>query len=322
MVDESTRVAIVSNGFADGPAQALRDFLVGYGATVTTVFHPLVAEAGKRHEIARYREGGLVGGRTVTLPLGPPASFAFDSLVPWRMPEVDTWFGFNSLATTRGLRARGRGRARRVVHWCVDFVPDRFGRRSPVTTLYDTLDRRCCRRADLRIELSATARDARAARHRLTPAAAAPVEVVPMGAWVDRTPKVPEDAWRSRRVVFLGHLVERQGVRMLLDAMDVLQARSTPVTATVIGGGPLESELRAAAGSRGLSEQVEFLGFVEDHREVERVLAEASVAVAPYEPGADNFTRFADPGEAQGVSRGRSADPAHGRPTQRPRAGC
>ena len=37
-------VAIVSNGFADGPAQALRDYLVAHGAEVTTIFHPLTPD--------------------------------------------------------------------------------------------------------------------------------------------------------------------------------------------------------------------------------------------------------------------------------------
>src|SRR5207237_4712206 len=45
--------AIVSNGFADGPAQALRDYLVARGAHVVTVFHPLTPEQGTRHHIAR-----------------------------------------------------------------------------------------------------------------------------------------------------------------------------------------------------------------------------------------------------------------------------
>jgi glycosyltransferase involved in cell wall biosynthesis len=36
---------------------------------------------------------------------------------------------------------------------------------------------------------------------------------------------------------------------------------------------------------------------VEDHRVVEAALADASVAVAPYQPRSDNFTRYADPGK-------------------------
>src|SRR5205085_7506685 len=34
-----------------------------------------------------------------------------------------------------------------------------------------------------------------------------------------------------------------------------------------------------------------------DHRDVERLLARCSVAVAPYAPSTDSFTRYADPGK-------------------------
>ena len=40
-----------------------------------------------------------------------------------------------------------------------------------------------------------------------------------------------------------------------------------------------------------------FRGFVADHREVERLLATGSVAVAPYVPSEATFTRWADPGK-------------------------
>src|SRR5262249_30980455 len=43
--------AIASNGFAEGPAQALRDYLVSRGARVVTIFHPLTPEQGRRHVI-------------------------------------------------------------------------------------------------------------------------------------------------------------------------------------------------------------------------------------------------------------------------------
>ncbi|HYZ90807.1 MAG TPA: hypothetical protein VFA34_00270, partial [Actinomycetota bacterium] len=115
-------VAIVSNGFADGPAQALRDYLVGRGTKVVTIFHPLTPEQGTHHRIATYAGGALVRERSVRVPMKPPLSFALDPFVPLRPPPVDVWFGFNPLACARGLVAR----AGRVILWSVDFVPDRF----------------------------------------------------------------------------------------------------------------------------------------------------------------------------------------------------
>ena len=290
------RYAIVANGFAEGPAQALRDYLVERDADVVAISHPLTPEQGNGHVIARFAQGRLVDSRTRRLPLRPPFSFALDPFVPLVPPRVDAWFGFNPLAATRGLLARGQGRARSVVLWSVDFVPDRFGRGTAATRVYDRLDRLCCTRADARVELSEAARDARSRRHGLG-SDAAPTHVVPMGAWLDRVPTTAADGFERRQVVFLGHLVERQGVGAFLDAVALLRNRDEPLSAAVIGGGPLEHELRERARTLGLDNVVHFHGFVPDHRVVEQLLADSSVAVAPYRPADTSFTRYADPGK-------------------------
>ena len=279
--------AIVANGFAEGPAEALRDYLVAHGAEVVTIFHPLTPEHGSRHVVTRYADGGVADERSVNLRVRPPHSYVLDPLVPLLPPRVDTWFGFNPLACARGLFARALRRARSVVHWSVDFVPDRFGESSVATKVYDRVDRLCCLRADARVELSEAARAARNRRHSLH-GEAGRAHVVPMGAWLDRVPTTSPDGFERRRVAFLGHLVARQGVDVALAALATLD----DVTADVIGGGPLEQELRARAPAN-----VRFHGFVPDHREVEQLLAGASVAVAPYRPEATSFTRYADPGK-------------------------
>lgn len=288
--------AIVANGFADGPAQALRDYLVGRGAEVVTVLHPLTREQGTAHRVTTYAEGGPIRARSIDLRLHPPLSFAADPLVPLRLPHVDVWFGFNPLACARGLAERRLGRARKVVLWSVDFVPDRFGRGTPLTRLYDLLDRLSCTHADARIELSEAARVARNRRHGLE-GTAVRTRVVPMGAWLERTPTVAADAYARRRVVFLGHLVPRQGVAKLLDAIALLRARGESVAVDVIGGGPEEGRLRERARALELDDTVRFHGYVPDHRDVERLLAGSSLAVAPYEPSDTTFTRHADPGK-------------------------
>lgn len=283
-------VAIVSNGFADGPAQALRDYLVARNVRVVTIFHPLTPEQGTRHRITVYDNGAQVRERSVRLPLKPPASFALDPFVPLLPPHVDAWFGFNPLACARGLVARRQRRARQVVLWSVDFVPDRFGSGTLPTRVYDRLDRLSCMRANARVELSETARSARDRRHHLPPGSA-PAFVVPMGAWIDRVPTTPPDGFRRRRLVFLGHLVERQGVGTLLAALSTLD----DVAADVIGTGPLEQELREQAKRAALD--ITFHGYVADHRKVEQLLSRSSVAVAPYAQTAQTFTRYADPGK-------------------------
>ena len=284
----SESFAIAANGLhSDGPAQALRDFLVAKGASVLTIAHPLGRYEGGRHVIETYEGGRRLMERTVRLPLKPPLSYAVDPFVPLSQPFVDVWFGFNPLAAARGLASRRLGRARRAVLWSVDFTPDRFGR-GLTTRLYDRLDRYCCLHADARVELSEAARDARNARHRVD----TPAEIVPMGTWLTRVPTAAAGGQTRRRVAFLGQLVPEKRIDVLLEALTSLD-----VEADIVGGGPLEDEVRGHVKRLGLGGRVRVHGFVPDHREVERILAGASVAVAPYPPAEATYTRFADPGK-------------------------
>lgn len=282
------------NGVGTGPAQVLVDYLVQRGHEVLAVSHPLTREQGTEHRVSQHTDGVLVRERILRLPLRPPLSYAFDPLVPLHLPRVDVWFGFNPLACARGLLARRRRRVETSILWSVDFVPNRFGR-TPLTALYDALDRLCCTHADARVELSEAALAARANHHGLGEAAA-PAAVIPMGAWLDRVPRVASDAYRKRRVVFLGHLVPRQGTSLAVEAIALLLDRDVAVEADIVGGGPLLEELKAVAAERGAGDAVRFHGFVGDRR-VEELLAGASLAVAPYRPDPDSFTRYADPGK-------------------------
>lgn len=289
--------AIATNGLVDGPAQALREHLVREGARrVVTMAHPLLREGDTRHEIRVDEPGREPRVRRVALPFRPPYTYPLDLLVPPWPPAVDAWLGFNGLAAARGLAARALGRASSVTYWCVDFVPERFGP-GRITAAYDAVDRLCCSRADLRVELSDAAREGRDRRHAAAAASFAPVQIVPMGAWLDRVPTIAQDAIAAPRVVYMGHLVERQGVVTLIEALALLARRGTPVAAEIVGRGELEGRLRAEAARAGLGESVRFHGFVPDHRDLERILATGSIAVAPYATAGDSFTRFADPGK-------------------------
>jgi glycosyltransferase involved in cell wall biosynthesis len=284
----SPTFAIASNGLqGDGPAQALRDYLVARAADVVMIEHALAPSEGGRHRITRYEGGTCIGERTLKVPLRPPFSFAVDPLVPLWPRRVDVWFGFNPLAAARGLAARSMGRAGRVVLWSVDFTPQRFG--AGVTTrLYDRLDRFCCLRANARVELSEQARDARNARYGI----ATPAEIVPMGTWLTRIPSAPADGYARRRVVFVGNLVAGKGVEVLLDALVLID-----VEADIVGGGELEDDVRERVRRLGLDRRVRVHGFIPDHRDVERIVSGASVAIAPYAPEDASYTRFADPGK-------------------------
>ncbi len=287
---------IVANGFADGPAQALRDYLVKNEAQrVITVAHPLVPENENVHIITEYKDG-KVTIKKYYLPHKPPYTFAADPFVPMYLPKCTAWFGFNNLACMRGLARRKISRTKKVYYWAVDFVPNRFGKGLP-TRVYDQVDKLVCQKVNGRVELSEAALKGRSEYLKIPKNKLAPGIVAPMGAWLDRTPKTGAQAWKRKKVVYLGHLVERQGVAILIEALAILMKKDKELTAEIIGGGPLKPDLVALAKDLGIAKRVKFHGFVKSHEDVEKILASGTVAAAPYVKDKESFTQFADPGK-------------------------
>jgi glycosyltransferase involved in cell wall biosynthesis len=103
--------------------------------------------------------------------------------------------------------------------------------------------------------------------------------VIPMGVNVEVVNSVGLDVPRvPGRIVFVGRLVEKKGVRFLLDALRALP-KDLDWSAEIVGDGPLRGSLEAAAA--GLP--VRFLGATGE-RDVYRRLAAATVAVVPSVP--------------------------------------
>lgn len=288
---------IVANGFADGPAQPLRDYLITHKASrVIMVNHPLVAEGSNYHIVTIYDHGKQTSKKKYAMLNKPPYTFAIDPFIPFKLPISTAWFGFNNLATQRGLLRKKRGKTQKVYYWAVDFVPNRFGK-NPLTKIYNMLDKNVSLKADARIELAEAAVDLRTKYLGLEHINMAPTLTVPMGTWLDRTPKIDSNAWKAKRVVYLGHLVERQGVATLIKALGMIMKQDSGIEADIIGGGPLADELRALSKKLGIAERVKFHGFIKEHKDVEALLAKATLAVAPYVEDKDSFTQFADPGK-------------------------
>lgn len=80
------------------------------------------------------------------------------------------------------------------------------------------------------------------------------------------------------RLLFVGQLITRKGVDLLLDAM--AQADSERCTLTVVGGGEEESRLRALSRQLGLSQRVSWAG-VKSMSEMASVMRTADFLVLP-----------------------------------------
>jgi glycosyltransferase involved in cell wall biosynthesis len=98
-----------------------------------------------------------------------------------------------------------------------------------------------------------------------------PVELIPFGATIPIPSRLPPTAPSPPfRLLFVGRLVERKGVRYLIDAVARARAAGADVVADVVGEGPIRPALEAHARAVGLAEAVRFHGFVPEDELVRR----------------------------------------------------
>jgi colanic acid/amylovoran biosynthesis glycosyltransferase len=93
----------------------------------------------------------------------------------------------------------------------------------------------------------------------------------------------PREAGSVPRFITVARLVEKKGVA---DAISAAATLSIPFEYTVVGDGPLRSELEALARARGVADRVRFTGSLSRTR-VAELLATSDAFVAPSVTGAD-----------------------------------
>ena len=86
-------------------------------------------------------------------------------------------------------------------------------------------------------------------------------------------------------LLYVGSLVPRKGVEVLLRAVSPLLSRMRSVRLTIIGTGPLRSELESLANRLGISKQVEFIGAVPSDEIWTRLVGAAALVLPSWWDG-------------------------------------
>ena len=93
-----------------------------------------------------------------------------------------------------------------------------------------------------------------------------PHRVVPMGVSAERFRPAGDGVRRAhpgeRVVLFVGKLLPKKGVGVLLEALDRLRRRGVRARLTLVGGGPLETEIRASVARLELGDAVDLRGWI------------------------------------------------------------
>jgi glycosyltransferase involved in cell wall biosynthesis len=103
------------------------------------------------------------------------------------------------------------------------------------------------------------------------------VTLLPHGVDLDRFQPAPGHPGGTLRLLAVGRFVEKKGFPVLLDAVARMRR---PWTLRMVGGGPMEAELRQRVARTGIGHRVEFAGR-RSHQELPADYAWADVVVVP-----------------------------------------
>ncbi len=90
----------------------------------------------------------------------------------------------------------------------------------------------------------------------------ASVKVIPMGTNLRNCFVPPRDQRRENTLLFVGRLVEKKGVRYLIDAMPNILERHRDASLLIVGSGPEEASLMERTAELGLDGYIRFTGSV------------------------------------------------------------
>lgn len=94
-------------------------------------------------------------------------------------------------------------------------------------------------------------------------------------------PTVESQEYSEPTISCVARLVEYKRVNDLIRAVNIIKEEIPNIRCKIIGTGPEEEKLKSLTGQLNLEENIEFLGFVEDHDDVMKVVNSSHVFCLP-----------------------------------------
>lgn len=296
------QIAIVSHEYATGPSHALEIYLKHKVKKLLFIAHPFVFAKDIRSHYRLYQDfGKLVKEKKfIDVTSNQILSVIKDVILSFfwilREGKFDVFVGVDATNTLVGILLRKIGFINKVIFYTIDYVPKRFENRI-LNNVYHFFDRFAVKYSDSVWNLSSIMVDEREKRGVAATYREKQI-VVPVGT-ESGIKQIPFKKIKPFHVVHMGHLIKKQGVQLLIEAIPELVKRIPQFHAEIIGGGAYEIELKKLAAKLSVSNHLTFYGFIENLGEVERLLSYCAVSIAPYVDSEDNYVRYTDPGKVK-----------------------
>lgn len=300
---------LATHVWSDGPSQALREYLIKKERDFIWIGHPLY-----------YSNNILGSGYSVFLEgiekskkyfpphkLIEPIKYFWEILLNiffvWklRINNEYIYIGYNNLNAFSGIILKKLGLVSRVVYYVVDYMPKRFNNRL-LNYVFHKIDQFCVKYSDETWNLNEKAMND--ARKKFFGFDAyqkgfSAQKEIQMGFWKERIELKSFDDINKKQIVFLGNILEKQGVQFVLRALPMVIKKIPGVKLVVIGSGEYLETLKKLVIKLNLVNNVEFTGFMKELSDAEEILVNSALAIAIYEEGNPeiNFTYYTDQGK-------------------------
>lgn len=309
MVDQkkSHSIIIVAHKFLPQPDDDLVLFLnMDYRQDILHIYHSF-SDAPDRKSTAIWYKNGKEFKRFQTIdyrkfpePLLYIKETLFTILTIFRTRmKWDRYVGMDGLCVFWGNMLRSLGVIKKTIYWAIDFVPEKRFSSGLKNRIYQSINTSGYRRADEMWDLSPRMLEAREKYLGFRRGSYRSHLVVPYGLWLDRIRRYPYEACEKDTLVFMGHLIEKQGVQLIIDVISDVVLHIPNFKFKIIGTGSFKEQLVALAQSNGVLKYCEFRGKIESNVELEDEIAKSAVAIAPYVRSLDTWTYYADPGKVK-----------------------
>lgn len=300
--NKKERVVLVAHYLLYGAAHALRDYLLLNKKTDNLLFITLPLSSQRKASKEVYVNSDA-SSKVIKNRLGKEkvSDYIIDIFQTcwWIIQERKTYnafFGFGVLNASVGIFLKKIGIVKRTIFYSIDFVPRRF-QNTLLNWTYHNLEIICLRNSDEVWDLSPRMATGREKFLHVSPSLYAH-KIVPIGVWNKNINVVPFSRVKKHQVVFIGHLLEKQGVQEVIRAIPAIVKKIPDFNLLIIGGGEYEPALKKLSQELNVQKYIRFAGWIKEREKIDKILGESACAVALYKPEKErlhNFTYYADP---------------------------
>lgn len=294
------KIAIVTHDMFYGAPHALRDYLLNKKIEeLVFISHPLVEQ--RKSSVAVYKNGELISQKHITQNIHGMLSFLFDSFLTtyWiikQKEKINVLIAVDCLNAFSALFLKKLGKVDKVIFYSMDFNPIRFNNRL-FNSIFHKIEEVCVKNADEVWNVSPKIAEGREKFLSISQKKY-PQKVVSSGIWIKKVKQFPFSKVRKHQLLFLGHLLKKQGLQMVLDAIPTIVKTIPDFKFLILGGGEYKSSLMNKVKQLKIEKHVEFKGWITNREIIDTTLGESAAAIVVYVPEKEklyNFSYYGDP---------------------------